>query len=67
MAIISRTKVTLRVSGESLDPENITNSLGGHPTLSRKKEILFMVKMAMNGYQNLVNGIYQQWMLNQEI
>lgn len=37
MAIISRTKVTLRISGEDLDPEDITNSLGGYPTLSRKK------------------------------
>ncbi len=32
MAVISRTKATLRISGEDLLPEDITNSLGGFPS-----------------------------------
>ncbi|GLS24755.1 DUF4279 domain-containing protein [Marinibactrum halimedae] len=32
MALISRTKATLRISGDDLLPEDITNSLGGFPT-----------------------------------
>jgi len=56
MAIINRTKVTLRVSGPDLDPEDITNTLGGFPTLSRKKGDVIRSK---NGYERISS--FGQW------
>lgn len=56
MAIISRTKATLRISGPDLDPEDITNSLGGFPTLSRKKGDVIRSK---NGNERV--AAFGQW------
>jgi len=37
MAVISKTKATLRIQGEDLIPEDITNMLGCQPTHSQEK------------------------------
>ena len=37
MATISRAKATLRIMGDSLIPEEVTNMLGGMPTEAQRK------------------------------
>lgn len=56
MAIISLTTATLRISGNNLDPENITNTLGGFPTLSRRKGDVIRSK---NGHERI--AAFGQW------
>ena len=37
MAIVSESKTTLRIFGDSLDPDEVSQLLGGTPTLSERK------------------------------
>lgn len=38
MAVVSKTKATLRIIGDDLLPEDVTNSLGGFPTHCQAKD-----------------------------
>ncbi len=45
MAHLNESKVTLRISGDLLDPDEITKLLGGVPTLARKKDEIIVGKV----------------------